>query len=153
MVRKFRLFKPIKLNNLIIIKGVDDIILLPTSGTCNTLPTIAVPDNLKPTTTKITTKATTLPPIRELSCNFEVACSWTDSVSSFNWKVVKASTAFSSLKGPNFDHTLNSENGSLLTPNVLPSLNSYATANYYSPFSTGSKCIEFYYYMYGPEVR
>lgn len=40
----------------------------------------------------------------------------------------------------------------MLTPNVVPGLNPYATANYLSPLTTGAKCIEFYYYMYGPEV-
>ena len=133
------------------IKGIDDIVLTPGSGICNTIPSVAKPQDLTSTTT-LTTTLSTQASNKELSCNFESVCSWSNGATNFNWIVVNGSTAASSFKGPSVDHTLNTEAGLLLTPNVLPSFTTYSTANYYSPFVSGSKCVEFYYYMYGSEV-
>ena len=97
------------------------------------------------------TTVTTQPSILELSCDFERPCSWNNTATSFNWMIIKPSSSSSTYK-PNVDHTLNSESGSLITPNVSSSLSANSIASYSSPFTSGQKCIEFYYYMYGPQV-
>jgi len=135
-----------------IIKGVDDIVLTPSLSVCNTIPSIAIPQDYTPYTTEKTTTLSTQPSIRDLSCNFETPCSWNNSISSLNWIVVNATTAANVYNGPDKDHTLNSGDGQLITPNVLPNSSSYATAGYNSPYMNGSICIEFYYYIYGAEV-
>jgi hypothetical protein len=125
--------------------------LTPGTVGCNTVPSMAIPQDYTTSTSTYLT-STSQPSIKDLSCNFENICSWKNSVSSFNWIVINGSTAANSFKGPSVDHTLNTDSGSLLTPNVTSNLASYSTANYLSPLMNGSKCIEFYYYMYGPVV-
>jgi hypothetical protein len=126
--------------------------MVPGSGICNTIPIVAKPQDLTSTST-LTTTLSTQQSIKELSCNFETPCSWNNGATNFNWIVVNGSTSANSFKGPSVDHSLNTEAGMLLTPNVLSSFATYSTANYYSPVVSGSKCVEFYYYLYGSEVR
>jgi hypothetical protein len=118
---------------------------------CNTLPMSALPQDVTTTSTIMTTLSTESS-IKELSCNFEAPCSWNNSISSFNWIVINGSTAASIYNGPDKDHTTNLGYGQFIIPNVLSNISSYATAEYNSPYMIGSKCIEFYYYMYGAQV-
>lgn len=130
--------------------GADDIVLTP-SVFCQTIPTSAAQPTYS-TTTTTTTTLSTLPSIDSLSCSFENSCRWNNDGATFDWIVISASTAYSQFNGPNFDHTLNSDKGFMLTPNVTQDLSAYSTASYNSPLVNGTKCVEFFYYMLGPQV-
>lgn len=104
------------------------------------------------TTTVSTTTTVTYPSIAEFDCDFEKNCSWSNAPTNLftNW-TRKRSTDVSDPNAPNNDHTYGSNFGNFLTlekRNYFPQ----AKVDYISPEMNGTKCIEFWYYMYGIDV-
>ena len=130
--------------------GVDDIIFK-VSLSCLFRPLAALPPKPLSTAPPETTP-TTIAPIKELDCDFEIPCSWFNSPNNTkaNWTITKASSS-QFVGSPQNDHTLENNQGSFLT---LDSTNYYpkTTVLFSSPLMNGTKCIEFWYYMYGSEV-
>lgn len=130
--------------------GIDDIKFTFSSATCFTVPGFAIPQD-QHTTTAATTR-TTRPSIESLDCSFETACGWTNVPSArCNWTVVNAGQANQIYNGPSFDHTKNDPSGSYIIP-LAANYSDYFTGSYMSPLLRGSKCLEFWYYMYGADV-
>lgn len=131
--------------------AIDDIVLKPVSGACNFLPEEAE-TNSRTTNFRTTVTRTTQASILEFDCDFERECSWGNlNDNSYNWTVLKASDAFSNVNAPRIDRTTLSGDGSYLTITANPTA-PYALGSYSSPKLNGTKCLEFWYYMYGPEV-
>jgi hypothetical protein len=65
---------------------------------------------------------------------------------------MSANTSSSLYNGPSVDHTLNSDSGSFATV-IITNFSSYSTSSFASPLMNGTKCIEFWHYMYGAEVN
>jgi hypothetical protein len=130
--------------------AIDDIHF--SNGYCSPLPVEAVPGYTPPTTTKTTT-GTTQSSIIELDCDFSTKCSWSNlPANSFNWTVVKALDGSSIYEGPAQDHSGGENGGSyLIADSVFVRVNK-SIARYESPPMNGTKCVEFWYYMYGPQV-
>ena len=120
-------------------------------GVCNFIPSEALlysTTTLAPTTVSITTQP---PSLLEIDCHFEEPCVWTNARGNrFNWTVLTAEEAENiSNYSPDYDHTTLTNQGSFLTT-LDPAL--YATSYYLSPYVNGTKCLEFWYYLYGPQV-
>lgn len=136
--------------------GVDDINFLSGNAACNGAPSIAIQSNNLPTTqapTTLTPPAT----IEEYDCDFERPCRWRfDPMNTeYKWEVTQASS--NGLLKPNSDHTYQ-ENGKGNYIGIVSTNNTAkAKALYISPYINGTtstyKCLEFWYYMYGAEVR
>jgi hypothetical protein len=103
-------------------------------------------------TTLSTTQLTTQPSNIELDCDFERSCFWNNlNSTTFKWKILTAKEAYENYNGPKLDHTLNSSFGSLVAP-IYPTFSPFYSTYYISPPLNGTKCIEFWYYVYGEEV-
>lgn len=131
--------------------GVDDITFKPSNGFCTLNPTQAAPQDLTTTTTRTTT-TTTLPTILELDCDFEGPCAWSNGPSNkaTNWTVIRGLN-MNEQYSINTDHTSGSPLGSYLTLETRSYFNK-STVDFISPAMNKTKCVEFWYYMFGPEV-
>ena len=133
--------------------GVDDIEFDTGSSVCSTIPLAAGPADYTTRTTSTTTR-TTPSSYGEFDCDFESPCPWRNSLTNnyFNWTIQKALTSSSFIFSPQKDHTLDSELGSFA--GVLSSnYTRYAKSALISPLMNGTRCVEFWYYMYGSEVK
>ncbi|RMZ97804.1 MAM and LDL-receptor class A domain-containing 2-like [Brachionus plicatilis] len=105
------------------------------------------------TTTAATTTTVTYPSIAEFDCDFEKACSWSNDPANLftNW-TAKRAVDINDSNSPQNDHTFTyTKFGTFLTlenRNYFPQ----AKINYISPEMNGTKCVEFWYYMYGIDV-
>jgi len=134
--------------------GIDDI-TFKTPFVCNFLPSTASP-SFSTTESSTFTTPTTQPSIAEFDCDFETSnCAWFNNPNNtlVNWKVVKASS-ISNEYSPLTDHTLINDNnqfGSYLTLSAASS--SKTKVLFSSPLMNCTKCVAFWYYMYGTEVN
>ncbi|CAF0741650.1 unnamed protein product, partial [Brachionus calyciflorus] len=130
--------------------GVDDIEIKPATSSCITIPSQA--GSLVTTTSTSTTTTTTQPSIIELDCDFEQTCLWSNSNNNkdTNWTISRAMN-INEPNAPLSDHTLGNNFGSYLTLEKRSYFNR-STVNFVSPEMNATKCVEFWYYMYGPEV-
>ena len=137
--------------------GIDDINFLSGSRICTGMPSIAVQGDQVPTTPAITTQKPS-DFLGEFDCNFEKACNWVSSTdnSDYNWIVKPVLQSDEFLDAPQTDHTfLQPGKGSYL--GMFSSDTTAKTKTYYtSPVLNGTvskyKCLEFWYYMYGPNA-
>lgn len=101
--------------------------------------------------TSTTPLTITLPSIHDYDCDFERNCLWKNTGKTLNWTVIRASDANKLYNGPDIDHSTQSGDGSYLA--ILDKPASGASIAYYSsPNMNGTKCLEFFYYIYGSEV-
>lgn len=129
--------------------AIDDISLR--NGFCS----ITVPSNAGQGLTTITTtkSTTTIPSIIELDCDFNSECSWSNARGNdFNWTVTNAQDGALNFGGPSQDHSTSSSNGLYLIADYTAIIKNNSLGKYESPPMNGSKCVEFWYFMYGPEV-
>lgn len=104
-------------------------------------------------TTSTTTTAAPIPSIKELDCDFESACKWsTVRTGDFNFTVVDSATGFNNYGGPNADHSGGVGGGNYLVANTLNLRANFSLGKYESPIMNQTKCVEFWYYMYGTNV-
>ena len=132
--------------------GVDDIEFATGSSVCRTIPLSAGPIDYTTRTTTSTTRAT--PSMySEFDCDFESQCSWRNSPTNsfFNWIVQSAQSSSSFLFAAQKDHTLNTELGSYAGV-FATNFTKNAKGGFISPQMNGTRCVEFWYYMYGSEV-
>jgi hypothetical protein len=137
----------------IFLLGIDDI-SFSVSLSCYFSPNEAQPI-LPDITTTIMTSTVTTPDtsIKELDCDFETTnCQWFNSPNNTkaNWTIYKVAENKNQYS-PSIDHTLGNEQGSYLS---LDSDAYFPKANvlFQSPLMNGTKCVAFWYYMYGSEV-
>lgn len=127
--------------------------MTPSSVGCSTIPSSATQPT--PSTVKTTTTTTTIITpltVQSLSCDFESSCKWINDGGNFDWIVINGSTSSSNFYGPNNDHTLDQSIGNMLIPNAAQDQADSSIASYNSPLINGTKCVEFFYYMLGPQV-
>lgn len=133
---------------------MDDIRVRFSTNVCRFIPDQALLFSTtgRPTTTVTTT--TRPPSLLDFDCHFETPCDqWQNARNNLlNWTIVTVPEAAAiSTYAPSADHTLpNTDQGSFLTVlNVTTgSINSF----YLSPRLNETKCLEFWYYMYGSQV-
>ena len=115
-----------------------------------------MPEIADPSTTTTKSIPTTTPDtsLKEFDCDFETNdCSWFNNPNNTltNWTTIKASDS-QNIHAPLADHTLNNNQGSYLTlesDSFLSKSNILLT----SQLMNGTKCVAFWYYMYGSEVN
>lgn len=125
------------------------------SANCAFEPAVANP--LGSTTPRPTSKPTTpQPSIADLDCDFEgkTKCKWfNDPQNKYtDWKVARASDGIDiSGYAPSGDHTTGTLGGYYLAFDDQTFYRS-ALVGWHSPDMNGTKCLEFWYYMYGTET-
>lgn len=131
---------------------MDDIEFKYSTNVCNFIPSEALLFSTTTVTPTTPTTTTSEPSLLEFDCHFEEPCLWTNArANRFNWTVMTAAEAAQlSPYAPEYDHTLLTDQGSLLTAMNGSTLQS---SFYLSPSLNGSKCFEFWYYQYGPQVQ
>ena len=130
--------------------GIDDIDIRPTF--CFTNPPIAsgLTTTTEPTTTTTNPEGT----IQELTCHFEDdKCIWkNDEKTDYKWKEFTGLQGFQAASGPLLDHTNgNTTSRYLAITDILTASNT--VSSYVSPELLGTKCVEFWYFFYGTNVR
>ncbi len=135
---------------------MDDISLKTDDGSCVLDPLAATPlDRITTTQSPQTIPTTTEASILELDCNFESACSWKNDPTNrdVDWLIQSANNPVSNF-APDTDHTyafMGSSKGSYLTLDSLLFFRN-SIVGYESAYMNGTKCVEFWYYMYGTSV-
>jgi hypothetical protein len=133
-----------------------DAIELTTETDCSLRPLTAMPSGQQSTTTA-RPSTTTEASILELDCDFEKSCAaWKNDPknTNVNWAVRRANESQSAY-APLTDRTfkfLGASYGSYLTLDTV-NLLTFSTVGYESPYMNGTKCIEFWYYIYGTGVH
>lgn len=110
-------------------------------------------------TTTTTNTASTTNYLQDFDCDFESTCNWKNTNSSkFNtWKTYKINelrkdNIQNDAFAPLLDHTLGTDEGSILSLSDRQSFYRQEKVGYISPVINDTKCVEFYYYLYGDEV-
>lgn len=111
-----------------------------------------------PTTPQTTDQPTTTQPsIIELDCDFEESsspCKWFNnpSNSNGNWTVKSGREGTQlSISAPSGDHTTGTLDGRYLTLQDVY-INNSSKVGWHSPNMNGTKCLEFWYYIYASKV-
>ena len=88
-----------------------------------------------------------------MDCDFSANCTWKNVGTAFNWTVVKAVDGNTLYNGPTQDHSGSDANGGyyLVADSLFIRVNS-SLGRIESPPMNDRKCVEFWYYMYGPQV-
>jgi hypothetical protein len=108
----------------------------------------------QPQTTTIAQWTTTKPyPSNvQYDCDFENDCKWTNAkTNDFDWTVVDVHAGQLMLDGPTVNHN-GDESGAYLIANTSAVRINNAKARYESLPMNNENCIEFWYYLNGPEV-
>jgi hypothetical protein len=101
-----------------------------------------------------TTSFTTQASIPGLDCDFSTPCFWNNlGNNNFNWTIIAAIDSPELFNGPSQDHNGGSINGGfyLIADTRFVRANK-SIGRYESPPMNRTKCVEFWYYMYGSEV-
>ncbi len=103
-------------------------------------------------TTKSPSTSTCYPSVKELDCDFDVDCAWRNAqYNAFDWSIVDVNTGNKAFGGPLKNHK-SETSGLYLIANTTTVRTKSASASYESPIMNGVKCVEFWYYLNGPEV-
>ena len=128
--------------------AIDDIHFI--DGFCSPQPIDAAEYTTSTMTT--TTTLSTQSSIIQLDCDFSKPCSWSNlQTNSFNWTIIKGIDA-NLFEGPSEDHTGGQTDGAYLVADSRFVRTNRSLARYESLPMNKTKCVEFWYYMYGSNV-